>query len=857
MVAGAFEHIDFENTSTYDQFVEAIDKIRPAGGRTLPNVGIEHIKNYVVNSAADRPNIPNVLIVLTDSEFDASPAEAARNLRGDYTQIVAIGNNRPESNLSRTNLIDTLTNSISGTIDNTFVQTAENLVDVLANPVTEQCCRFAECGIDIHDDCDIIVGFDRIGCYDSATAASCAATCCNHDLRSTTTVSPTASPTASPSSLPTKSPSSSLPTRHPSANPTMMPTTEACGSDNATYDACQRTIHHFLGMGLDACQEPEVNRLCRRSCCLYHPPTEAPTAIPTNSPTHAPSSSAPSVHPTLTPSTSTPTRTPTQLPTSSFPTVSPTISPTSNRPTSRPTSYPTTSPSIYRCESDLDLMFLLDESTSTQDDQAFIAMKHTVLKITERFTVGRQRVCGLDTNACGFNGRNRTRVSVSTFSSPSLRPNGMIQSAYTHIQLGDHDNWQDFTDSLDRISATRGATLTDFGLHEVQQEVIPHTRPLSEGIPRVLIVMSDTETTPEHDPTSVASSIVRDNHTSILGVAVGYTQGLPTPAAVRSLDDIATQMAMTISVSLPPAGLLDRTWTLEVPPDDYNRIVQSGVAEQSCSIATCGVNVLATEDCHGFLGIDESTPRNDPSFNPFQKCNDPVPGGIAGTLIKDVCAASCCLGYTSNPTSAPSDVPTSMPTFMPTSLPTSLPTSEGTTTTTSPEPNPSINQGDLSSDCVDKEDTIAGVCDASLCCDTSDPMLAGLVAENCQATCCNVVCPAIVDISTTGNPETADASQDRCGMITCADECTGDCGWSSKRNACKLGARTTTSELGSGDCSVASTQSPEDIEKAARRQCAAIRCAADCSGDCGWSERKMKCVLGGRTTKSELNMGQC
>jgi len=40
-----------------------------------------------------------------------------------------------------------------------------------------------------------------------------------------------------------------------------------------------------------------------------------------------------------------------------------------------------------------------------------------------------------------------------------------------------------------------------------------------------------------------------------------------------------------------------------------------------------------------------------------------------------------------------------------------------------------------------------------------------------------------------------------CGAVACSNDCLDECGWSSSRNVCKHGAKTTPQELGLGRCS--------------------------------------------------------
>jgi hypothetical protein len=119
-------------------------------------------------------------------------------------------------------------------------------------------------------------------------------------------------------------------------------------------------------------------------------------------------------------------------------------------------------------------------------------------------------------------------------------------------------------------------------------------------------------------------------------------------------------------------------------------------------------------------------------------------------------------------------------------------------------------------------------------------------------------CPDYVTFCVTTAPSIAAVV---CASITCSDQCSGGCGWSRNANVCKAGARTTASEVGLGSscptlapspfvvgATVAPTPSPPV-------DCANITCSDQCSGECGWSTNQNRCKAGGRTTASEGGLG--
>lgn len=110
-----------------------------------------------------------------------------------------------------------------------------------------------------------------------------------------------------------------------------------------------------------------------------------------------------------------------------------------------------------------------------------------------------------------------------------------------------------------------------------------------------------------------------------------------------------------------------------------------------------------------------------------------------------------------------------------------------------------------------------------------------------------------------------------CGSILCSNFCTFPCGWSTNKDLCVFGGTTTASEVDLGPgCGIASSATEASVESNTTtslptttlvsltgEECLAITCSNDCSGVCGWSSNRNECILGGRTTSSEVNLGVC
>ena len=108
--------------------------------------------------------------------------------------------------------------------------------------------------------------------------------------------------------------------------------------------------------------------------------------------------------------------------------------------------------------------------------------------------------------------------------------------------------------------------------------------------------------------------------------------------------------------------------------------------------------------------------------------------------------------------------------------------------------------------------------------------------------------------SSTQTPSTSStATASGCAAIRCATECVGECGWSSRKDRCVAGGTTVPKELGSGDCPVSANVTSPTPEL----QCAATVCADNCQHPCGWSRKHGVCKLGGKTSEAERGLGDC
>ena len=83
----------FSLDTFYDKanIYEAIDKqIYPSGG-TYTGMAMDLLRREIYTSSLDRPNVPNVCIIITDGKADDDIAEPAERLRRTGTTIFAVG----------------------------------------------------------------------------------------------------------------------------------------------------------------------------------------------------------------------------------------------------------------------------------------------------------------------------------------------------------------------------------------------------------------------------------------------------------------------------------------------------------------------------------------------------------------------------------------------------------------------------------------------------------------------------------------------------------------------------------------------------------------------------------------------
>ena len=343
------------------------------------------------------------------------------------------------------------------------------------------------------------------------------------------------------------------------------------------------TVESFGALG------DHVNALAT-AICNVATQTNAPSPNPTSSPTSRPTPSptpSPSPSPTESPTSSEPTKSPSPSPTESPTSSEPTKPPTSSEPTKSPNPTPTTSPSLIPlCSSTLDLMFLVDASLSV--NTAFLGGAPNTYQ-DEVLPFVASLVGEIDVGGTGL-ADGSFRVSLASFSSTTAE----------HITFGTHTDIVALRSDIEASPYSGGATFTSLGVALINNTVLPQARVLSEEVPRVLIVITDGQSTSGYDPAAAAAD-VRAQRTRIL--AIGFNAAplseleamasTPTGDNVFQRDDFA-QLVSEVSAIGAQACELATSFT--------SAPVASPSDPHPTAAPTCGVNIKSDEECSTLIG---------------------------------------------------------------------------------------------------------------------------------------------------------------------------------------------------------------------------------------------------------------
>eukprot|EP00041_Stephanoeca_diplocostata_P038734 m.1547738 g.1547738 ORF g.1547738 m.1547738 type:complete len:2579 (-) comp25261_c0_seq2:183-7919(-) len=186
------------------------------------------------------------------------------------------------------------------------------------------------------------------------------------------------------------------------------------------------------------------------------------------------------------------------------------------------TSYLHVSVTQDSCTAPLDLMFLLDASGSI-DIPRFGGrpgnFQNKVLGLVE--TMITYYSIGMSVND--------TRVGVVTFS----------DETHLRIPLNGYSTAESLTSAVQAIEYSGGATYTSAGLHRIRTEMMTDAnglRPLSAGVSRVLIVVTDGQATPGYEGAN-ESGLIQAENVNVFTMGVGANIGLAELQSMASNND--------------------------------------------------------------------------------------------------------------------------------------------------------------------------------------------------------------------------------------------------------------------------------------------------------------------------------
>lgn len=719
-LAAAYTHIPFSAYTTTAMvsnadFESAVDNIELP--ENIPNhtrftdAGLTLVRDDMVphtRAAIDsNDRTARVLVVFVNGRHadGHSPLSVSQELRDNRVTVIVVPIGGGASGVSFA------AQTVSGTIDETFPLSSRNNSRHgarLVHALRGHTCGYAICQADAAPICS---RQDCTGPPPLTMPSPCSATCCTM-----TTQPPSATPTKLPSTFPSGLPTTAAPTtRMPTVQPTFtepsqMPTPASCLRDAMGSQACRYTVLSYTGSGVNPCDLPEIFGACGFTCC----PTRFPTAVPSASaPTSAPTK-LPTAPPTEFP-TPEPTASPIVSPTSSAPTPRttrfPTRAPTTSIPTSGPSPAPTWSPTHETCRHNLDLMFLLDESSSVSAT-GWERTLSFVNDVASKFTLGNALVRTGSSEA--YSGNLQTRVSVASFSSYAERDDATVVPAYTHIPFADYGTGniisQDgFVRRLATIPQAGGATFTDLGLQLVADELnatASRTGVSGDAIARIVVVLADEPFTINHNPRD-ESDALRASKTTVIGVAIG------DGGSQESLIQLTTEMASSVSRSV--AGTVDNTFMVNSYAE--LELLAPIFAANLCERAQCGPDTVP-----GCIALVE---ERSPGGSALSGCLQMHQVQADVKTLAEWCPATCCFMGTSAPTLSPTPEPTSV---SPTPEPTSAPTMASVTPTPAPTMAPTCGAiADTSAFC-----TVEGCCALRARYPT--------ILDYCATTCCDLVC---------------------------------------------------------------------------------------------------------------------
>ena len=174
---------------------------------------------------------------------------------------------------------------------------------------------------------------------------------------------------------------------------------------------------------------------------------------------------------------------------------------------------------LLKCNRSVDIVFLIDESGSVGRTN-FQECLDFVKNMTTAFPDDK------------LSGKDGTRFGLSTFSS----------SYKSHFYLSNYTNQSDYLSAVNRVSYSGGGTQLGRALQHILTDQFTEERglrPEVDGVPRVLIVLTDGQS---GDSVSIPAKNVRDENIVVYGIGIGnYNLG--------QLQDIASSDSHVYTLS--------------------------------------------------------------------------------------------------------------------------------------------------------------------------------------------------------------------------------------------------------------------------------------------------------------------
>eukprot|EP00035_Acanthoeca_spectabilis_P016703 m.348593 g.348593 ORF g.348593 m.348593 type:complete len:3373 (+) comp16563_c0_seq1:252-10370(+) len=790
-------------------------------------------------------------------------------------------------------------------------------------------------------------GAENVACTDPSFAVL-AATCpghCSSFCTASPTAQPTKSPSNSPSAVPTAIPTSrpsEQPTASPSSTPSLSPSSAPTVVPSAAPTFSCRGVSDPPGCNLVDCAETTFQVLCPGTCgtCTTAPtqarslscfgvndPTSCVGLFPVNSdgsdnalcanpqfsilaatcPGHcrALCTSSPTTTPTTPPTASPsndPTQSPTNIPTvapsqlpSSSPTLQPSLAPT-ELPTTLPTAVPTASPTIdcsvaepVECAIAADcnesVFFTLCPQTCGVCPTFSPTAPNSGLSCNGIFDPLRcrdifPRVNGSDNPACSsplaaacpahcrarFCTTSPTTVPTSTpptavpSQTPTRAPTRLPTSSPSKTPTGQPTHLPTTAPPTHGCNGVAdppecaGIVPSQCGIFQPGLGFVGETCPGFCGlVDPTFCVPATAAPTPAPVPFACAGVVDQpscagvDCSTVLARFCPGHCPLLCTDAPSAAPTPLLTNF---LCANAPNGPAMDSSICIDlvtrgdlVKPCPTEFVVSCPGYCEHPGCGTFGPTMPPT------VSPSSGSPTQHPSATPTNG-----PTALPTTTPTEIPSAA----PTERPSASPTRDPTATPTHVPTISPSTSPTDEPTPVPTSPTASPTLP-------------ACNGVPDPALCAtivgDSTNlaSVCTPVVQTFCPGHCTACSQPTLAPTAPTGAP-TASAGVILivdgveqffpCADVNCSNDCTGACGWSRNQGACIVGGRTSGSEANLGVCPIV-TEAPSTAAPTAVAPCSSILCSNNCGGNCGWSSNKNRCVEGGRTTSSEVNLGQC